>query len=276
MMTATRAAHPTVANGFRIEPRSAREAINILVAARKSIDDLFPRANVLICRMRFHIGSKMEPELVGRHCPKCRTREQDLRVRACSSCGETLSDLLRAEGCPKCGIVARGSAFCISCGTELVIGLPLEDTYPEKPFEEPLRPVILIRSAAPRPGESTLPRASMGGEETQMTAARLASINFSTSPDQMSGVSKDHLRLSVGEVVTLFIRGEDPEGKWFQLPMGLETKWEADKELDIRPDQWDTVSVKLLEPPKVNAMATVRATNPAGQKIERILTVQRR
>jgi hypothetical protein len=218
----------------------------------------------------------MEPELVGRHCPKCKTREQDLRVKVCSSCGEMLRDLMRAEGCPRCGIASRGNTHCVSCGSELVIGLPLEEAYPEKPFEEPLRPVILIRSAAPGPNESTLPRAAMGGEEAQLTSGKLAGINFSMNPDQMSGVSKDHLRLSVGEVVTLFIRGQDPEGKWFQLPMGLETKWEADKELDIRPDQWDTVTVKLLEPPKVNATATMRAVNPAGQKLEKKLTVQRR
>ena len=218
----------------------------------------------------------MEPEPVGRHCPKCKTREKDMRVKVCTGCGETLLELFRTESCPKCGVTARDLNYCSSCGTELIIGLPLTETYPEKPFEAPMKPVILLRSGAPGPLESGLPPAGMGGEEAAQTSAKLAGLYFTTNPDQMSGTSKDHLRLSVGESTRVYIRGQDPEGKWFQIPLGLEIKWEADKELELQSDQWDVVSVKLVGVPKVTAMATATATNPAGQKIDKKLTVQRR
>lgn len=224
----------------------------------------------------------MEPEpgdllKTGRRCPKCNTHEPDISVRACRSCGQLMEELLRHSKCPSCGSSAEERNICRLCGTSLVIGPPLAECFPQRPYSDGMKPVLLIRHVSTVPAE--IPGAPLGAFEEHEAASpadvKLSGIVLTVDPEQMSGVPQDHVKLSVGESVTIFARGQDPDGKWCALPEGLAVKWRSDRELELSPKTGETVTARLVSEPKVSAMATAR-TVVHKKRLQKLFTVERK
>lgn len=225
----------------------------------------------------------MEPEpgeifRTARRCPKCDAHEPDLSVRSCRNCGELIVEMLRRSKCPGCGAASEERDVCLRCGISLVIGPPLSECYPQKPFSAGMKPVILLQEGSD--GPPTIRAGAPAGhfEELEAPAAAgaiLSGINLTVDPDQMSGTPQDHVKLAVGDSVTVYARGLDADGKWCPLPPGLAIKWRADRELEISPRTGDTVTAHLLRAPKVSAMATAR-TVVDKKKLQRLFTVEKK
>jgi len=209
-----------------------------------------------------------------RRCPKCNTNEADPSITNCRSCGELLAEALRSMHCPKCGPREGDSEVCGACGTRLVVGFPLEECYPEKPFSDGMRPVIILNE---RRGPPALPLAagpSPAGDECDAGGPRIKALTLTTDGAQMQGVPKDHVRLAVGGKVTVYARGLDEAGKWCPLPEGLVLKWRADRDLELVPGPARTATVKLVGTPRVSAVATARTT-VGKKKLQRTFTVEK-
>jgi hypothetical protein len=211
-----------------------------------------------------------------RRCPKCDAHEPDPSVRNCPSCGELLVELLRHSKCPSCGSAEEQRDICRRCGTSLIIGPPLAECFPQRPFSDGVRPVLMLEQAPAVP--SQIAGALVGPLEEHEAPApadvRLSGIVLTVDPGQMSGIPQDHVKLGVGETVTVYARGLDAEGKWCPLPPGLAIKWRADRELEISPRTGDMVTARLLSEPKVSAMATARTTVDK-KRLQRLFTVEK-
>lgn len=219
--------------------------------------------------------NREEPENRPRRCPSCNAHERDLSVTSCRSCGRLLVEAIRAMRCPRCGPRPGELERCGRCGTMLVIGPPLEDCYPERPFSDGLRPVMLLNE---RRGPQPLPPAagpSPGGDECEPGGGpRIKALNLTTERTQMQGVPRDHVHLALGEAVTVYARGLDDAGKWCPLPEDLVLKWRHDRDLEIVPGPGQTATVKLVGAPKVSAVATARTT-VGRKKLQRTFTVEK-
>jgi hypothetical protein len=223
---------------------------------------------------------EMEPEpseisKTGRRCPRCDAHEPNASVRNCQSCGQLLSELLRHSRCPSCGAADEERDICRRCGTSLIIGPPLAECFPQKPFSDGVRPVLLLEQSSSVPRE--LANAPAGRfEELEASApanVKLSGMILTVDPEQMSGVPQDHVKLAVGESVTVYARGQDADGKWCPLPAGLSVKWRADRELELEPKTGETVTARLIREPKVSAMATAR-TVVDKKRLQRLFTVE--
>jgi hypothetical protein len=140
-----------------------------------------------------------------------------------------------------------------------------------------MKPVLLLQEG---PAGPPAIRAAPAGhfEEFEASAAvpaKLSGINLTVDPGQMSGTPQDHVQLAVGEMVTVYARGLDAEGKWCPLPPGLAVRWRADRELEILPRTGDTVTARLLSEPNVSAMATARTTVDK-KRLQRLFTVEKK
>jgi len=185
-----------------------------------------------------------------------------------------LAEALRALHCPACGPRPGELEVCRACGTRLVIGEPLDECYPERPFSDGLRPLIILgeRRAPPDLGLAAGPPA--GGDDCDHGAPAIKALNLTTDKAQMEGVPRDHVHLSVGETVTVYARGLDESGKWCNLPDGLVLKWRFDRDLQIAPGPGQTAAVTLVGTPKVSAVATARTT-VGKRKLQRTFTVEK-
>jgi hypothetical protein len=215
-----------------------------------------------------------EPQNAPRRCPKCDAHEHDPTVTNCRSCGGLLAQAALSMHCPRCGPRRGDSEVCSACGTRLIIGAPVEECYPERPFSDGMRPVILLEGRRETPTLSLAAGHSPGGEECESGAPKIKGLNLTTEKAQMEGVPKDHVHLAVGETVTVYARGLDESGKWCQLPESIVIKWRHDRDLTLLPGPGQTASVKLVGNPKVSAVATARTT--AGKKkLQRTFTVEK-
>lgn len=209
-----------------------------------------------------------------RRCPKCATPEHDPSVANCRSCGMLLAEALRAMHCPQCGPRPGELEVCRACGTRLVIGEPLDECYPERPFSDGLRPVIILNERRGPPALSIAAGPPAGGDDPDHGAPALKALNLTTDKAQMEGVPRDHVHLGLGETVTVYARGVDESGKWCTLPDGLVLKWRHDRDLQIVPGPGQTASVKLVGTPRVSAVATARTT-VGKKKLQRTFTVEK-
>jgi hypothetical protein len=215
------------------------------------------------------------PQNLPRHCPKCNAHEPDPSVTNCRSCGGLLLEALRASHCPGCGTPAGGLDECGKCGTKLIVGPPLEECFPEKPFSAGIKPVILINERRAPPALLLAAGPGAGMEDCDIDAGpKIWALNLTTEASQMEGVPKDHVRLAVGEAVTVYARGVDEEGKWCSLPEATVIKWRSDRDLSLTPGQGQTATVKLVGAPKVSAVATARTTVDK-KKLQRTFTVEK-
>lgn len=214
------------------------------------------------------------PQNAPRRCPKCNTHEPDLSITNCRSCGEVLAEALRAAHCPRCGPRRGEMDLCSACGTKLVIGAPLEECYPERPFSDGMRPVIMLNERRLPPSLELAAGPPLGGDECEAAGPKLKALNLTTDEKQMQGVPRDHVHLSVGEAVTVYARGLDETGKWCPLPDGLVLKWRHDRDLRIVPGPGQTASVTLVGEPRVSAVATAR-TAVGKKKLQRTFTVEK-
>ena len=216
------------------------------------------------------------PELrnAPRRCQKCYAPEPDASLSNCRSCGGLLAEALRSMQCPKCGPRREDAEVCGACGTKLVIGEPLEECYPEKPFPEGLRPVILLADRRTTPELSLAAGAPACAEESDHGEPRIKALNLTTDVKQMEGVPKNHVHLGLGETVTVYARGQDEHGKWCPLPDGLVLKWRHDRDLKITEGPGQTAAVTLVGTPKVSAVATARTT-VGKKKLQRTFTVEK-
>lgn len=185
-----------------------------------------------------------------------------------------LAETLRAMYCPTCGPRPGEQRACSACGTELVIGIPLEECYPERPFSDGIRPVIMLNERRLMPSLELAAGPAPGGDECDAGEPKLKALNLTTDEKQMQGVPKDHVHLSVGEAVTVYARGLDDAGKWCPLPGDLVLKWRHDRDLKIVPGPGQTASVTLVGTPKVSAVATARAA-VGRKKLQRTFTVEK-
>jgi len=215
---------------------------------------------------------------IGRRCPRCDTHEPDPSVRSCRSCGELILEMLRHSKCPGCGAASEERDVCLRCGTSLVIGPPLAECYPQKPFSAGMKPVMLLNEGSAGPPAIRAGAPAGHFEDLEASAAapsRLSGINLTVDPEQMSGVPQDHVKMAVGESVTVYARGLDADGKWCPLPSGLAIKWRSDRELELAPRTGDMVTARLLSAPNVSAMATARAVVDK-KKLQRLFTVEKK
>jgi len=184
--------------------------------------------------------------------------------------------MLRHSICPSCGHSSEELDICRLCGTSLIIGPPLAECFPQRPYSDGVKPALLIRQVSTVPAE--IPGAPAGAfEEHDATHAdeAITGIMLTTDPDQMSGVPQDHVKLAVGETVTVYARGQDAEGKWCLLPQGLPVKWRSDRELELSSKTGETVTARLASEPKVSAMATAR-TVVHKKRMQRLFTVEKK
>ncbi|MBM4248260.1 MAG: hypothetical protein FJ149_02270 [Euryarchaeota archaeon] len=214
-----------------------------------------------------------EPPRAPRRCQRCASDEHDPVVSNCRNCGELLSAALAASHCPRCGPRRGEREVCGARGTRPVVGPPLDECYPEKPFPEGLRPVILLRGARAPPELSLAAGAPAGGEECEPSGPAIKALNLTTDGTQMQGVPRDHARLALGETVTVFARGLDENGRWCPLPEGLVLKWRHDRDLRLVEGPGQTAAITLVNAPRVSAVATARATI-GKRKLQRTFTVE--
>ncbi len=216
-----------------------------------------------------------QPQNPPRRCPKCNSHEPDPGIRNCRSCGELLLEAIRASHCPRCGTPAGELDECGKCGTRLMVGPPLEECFPEKPFSAEIKPVILLneRRAPPELRLAAGPGAGMEDCETD-AGPKIRALNLTTDGGQMEGVPRDHVRLAVGDIVTVYARGLDEAGKWCPLPTDTVIRWRSDRDLQLVPGTGQTATVKLVGAPKVSAVATARTT-VGRKKLQRTFTVEK-
>ena len=216
-----------------------------------------------------------QPQDLPRRCPKCKAHEPDPALTNCPSCGRLLFEALRASHCPRCGPRSGDLDTCGACGTMLVIGPPLEECYPEKPFSNGMRPVMILNERRGPPALSLAAGPALGGDECEAAGGpKIKALNLTTEKAQMQGVPRDHVHLSVGEAVTVYARGLDETGKWCPLPDELVLKWRHDRDLQIVPGPGQTASVTLIGEPKVSAVATAK-TAVGKKKLQRTFTVEK-
>jgi len=182
---------------------------------------------------------------------------------------------LQAVRCPKCGPRSGELERCGLCGTRLVIGPPLEQCYPEKPFSADIKPVILLQERRMIPELAMAAGPGPGGEDAEAEAGpAIKALNLTTEPSQMEGVPRDHVRLAVNESVTVYARGLDDAGKWCILPEEAQIKWRSDRDIQLTPGPGHTALMKLVGSPKVSAVATARTT-VGRRKLQRTFTVEK-
>jgi len=211
---------------------------------------------------------------MARRCPKCSAHEPDPTTTNCRSCGVLLAEALRDSHCPRCGPRRGEMDLCSACGTKLVIGTPLEECYPERPFSDGIRPVIMLNERRLPPSLELAAGPGPGLDECDSNGPKVKALNLTTDEKQVEGIPKDHVHLSLGETVTVFARGLDTAGKWCPLPDDLVLKWRHDRDLQIVPGPGQTASVKLVGAPKVSAVATARAAI-GKKKLQRTFTVEK-
>lgn len=105
----------------------------------------------------------------------------------------------------------------------------------------------------------------------------LYDLYLTTDVQQMTGVPKDHVKLGLGETVVVYARGcssLETGGKWFELSPDIVVNWKSDPELEVTPTTRHMVTVKVIKPISVAAYVTAITTNKAGQKVEKIFTVE--
>lgn len=105
----------------------------------------------------------------------------------------------------------------------------------------------------------------------------LGGLYLTTDAKQMSGVSRDRIKLGIGESVVIYARGMstiETGGKWFELPSDVVVNWKADKELELTPTVGHTVTIKVARPISGAAYVTATTTDKSGKKIESLLTVE--
>jgi len=215
-----------------------------------------------------------KPQEPPRRCQKCNAHEPDPSITNCRSCGVVLAEALRATHCPRCGPRQGELDACGACGTKLVIGAPLEECYPQRPFSDGIRPVIMLDERRLPPSLALAAGPSLGGDECEAAGPKLKALNLTTDKSQMQGVPRDHVHLAVGETVTVYARGLDDAGKWCPLPEDTVLKWRHDRDLQIIPGPGQTASVTLVGTPKVSAVATAR-TAVGKKKLQRTFTVEK-
>jgi len=215
-----------------------------------------------------------QPQDLPRRCPKCNAHEPDHSITNCRSCGVLLAEALRASHCPSCGPRAGELERCGLCGNTLVVGPPLEECYPERPFSDGIRPVIILNERQGPPALSLAAGPGLSGDECESGGPKLKALNLTTDRSQMQGVPRDHVHLAVGETVTVYARGLDDTGKWCPLPDDMVLRWRSDRDLELVPGPGQTASVKLVGTPKVSAVATARTT-VGRKKLQRTFTVEK-
>ncbi|MEA3311540.1 MAG: hypothetical protein U9Q76_04910 [candidate division WOR-3 bacterium] len=105
----------------------------------------------------------------------------------------------------------------------------------------------------------------------------LGGLYLTTDARQMTGVDRDHAKLAVGETVVIYARGMstiETGGKWFELPADVVVTWKADRELEVTPATGHVVTVKVVEPMSVASFVTATTTTKAGEKVEKLFTVE--
>jgi hypothetical protein len=140
-----------------------------------------------------------------------------------------------------------------------------------------MRPALLLKQAPAVPSEVA---GALSGpfEEHEAPAPadfKLSGMVLTVDPEQLSGIPQDHVKLGVGESVTVYARGLDADGKWCPLPTGLAVSWRSDRELELAPKTGETVTARLVSEPKVSAMATAR-TVVQRKRMQRLFTVEKK
>jgi len=102
----------------------------------------------------------------------------------------------------------------------------------------------------------------------------LDGLYVTTDEKQMGGVAKDHAKLTVGESVVIYARGNSTEGKWFKLPSSVAVTWKADSELKVTPASGHTVTVRVVKPISTTAYVTAVTTAKNGKKVDALFTIE--
>lgn len=101
----------------------------------------------------------------------------------------------------------------------------------------------------------------------------LSGLYLTTDRTQMNGVPGDSVTLSVNESITVYARGMDDRGKWFELSDDAAITWKADNELEVTPTAGPEVKVKVVKKAVVS-YATATVLTKEGQKIKEEFAVQ--
>lgn len=107
----------------------------------------------------------------------------------------------------------------------------------------------------------------------------LYNLYLTTDAQQETGVSRNLVKLGVGETITVYARGctgdkwSETGGEWFVLPEDVTVEWIPDKELEVTPTVGHVVTIKLVSKPDVVTFVKAVITTKDGKKVEQLFMV---